>query len=346
MPLQAGSSQATIGRNIAIEERAGKPPKQAEAIAFSKARGDAHVSRADQLEAISHLRSDALPVARGGDQRAKPSESEARMLGLNKKPGGIDPAKLAAAQANRENTNRLMGRGDADEPKGSGGEPTDPRKVNKYKVTGTFYNPSAKDKTDKFEETVDGEDMTEGAANSAFYQQHSKKYPHYKIDQIEALEPPASAEDGERADGDHATNDVGRTVATSVANRMKGEVLDRLLDSVGSIASRFDAYADREMCRLDSELFSKNNARGASHQMTGEKLKEFLETIGVSAQQYRLDAESYGEYTLEMDGQVVQKSMLESDIQRRFKSLKSIKKDKGHSKPIVLYKGSQVIDRA
>jgi hypothetical protein len=38
MPLLKGKSN--IGRNIATEIRAGKPPKQAEAIAYSVARGD------------------------------------------------------------------------------------------------------------------------------------------------------------------------------------------------------------------------------------------------------------------------------------------------------------------
>jgi hypothetical protein len=36
MPLLKG--KGAIGKNIAIEERAGKPPKVAEAIAFSQAR--------------------------------------------------------------------------------------------------------------------------------------------------------------------------------------------------------------------------------------------------------------------------------------------------------------------
>lgn len=40
MPLVSGSSRAAVSQNIATEERAGKKPKQAEAIAFSKARGD------------------------------------------------------------------------------------------------------------------------------------------------------------------------------------------------------------------------------------------------------------------------------------------------------------------
>lgn len=41
MPLEPGSSKATISHNIGVEINAGKPPKQAAAIAYSKARGDA-----------------------------------------------------------------------------------------------------------------------------------------------------------------------------------------------------------------------------------------------------------------------------------------------------------------
>jgi len=37
MPLKRGSSKKTISDNIATEIRAGKPPKQAAAIAYSKA---------------------------------------------------------------------------------------------------------------------------------------------------------------------------------------------------------------------------------------------------------------------------------------------------------------------
>lgn len=38
MPLKRGYSKATIGKNIATEIRAGKPPAQATAIAHSIAR--------------------------------------------------------------------------------------------------------------------------------------------------------------------------------------------------------------------------------------------------------------------------------------------------------------------
>ena len=39
MPLKRGSSKATVSANIRTERRAGKPQKQAVAIALSKARG-------------------------------------------------------------------------------------------------------------------------------------------------------------------------------------------------------------------------------------------------------------------------------------------------------------------
>lgn len=42
MPLESGSSQASISHNIATEVRNGHPVAQAAAIAYSKARGDSN----------------------------------------------------------------------------------------------------------------------------------------------------------------------------------------------------------------------------------------------------------------------------------------------------------------
>lgn len=41
MPLKEGSSRETVSANVATEINAGKPQKQAVAIALNKARGDA-----------------------------------------------------------------------------------------------------------------------------------------------------------------------------------------------------------------------------------------------------------------------------------------------------------------
>lgn len=49
MPLESGSSQAVISHNIAEMIRAGHPPKQAEAAAYSKARGDSTEARLDAV---------------------------------------------------------------------------------------------------------------------------------------------------------------------------------------------------------------------------------------------------------------------------------------------------------
>lgn len=45
MPLKRGSSRATISENIRREVNAGKPVKQAAAIAYSVARGGSHPHR-------------------------------------------------------------------------------------------------------------------------------------------------------------------------------------------------------------------------------------------------------------------------------------------------------------
>lgn len=200
MPLKSGTSEATVSKNIATERAAGKPEKQAVAIAMNKARGDAEKTE------------------------------------------------------------------------------TDPRNVTRYKVSGSFYNPSAKDKTDKFEEMVEGEEMSEGAANSAFYQQHSKKYPHYKIDSIEKQE-------AAKADGDKGVSQTETQRAGSVLN---DAVLNKVADAVQRIADRFSKRMDAEMCRLDSEAGNRaNEARGAAHLRAGEKNDQKLVTVATSAQEFK-----------------------------------------------------------
>lgn len=66
--LQSGSSRATISKNIATERNAGKPAKQAEAIAFSKTRGD-------QSNVIA---SDPLAEAKAEYARLRAQAEEAR----------------------------------------------------------------------------------------------------------------------------------------------------------------------------------------------------------------------------------------------------------------------------
>ena len=59
MPLEAGSSRAVIGRNVARERRAGKPEKQSIAIAVSKA-GKSNQDSALTADAIRGLRKPRL----------------------------------------------------------------------------------------------------------------------------------------------------------------------------------------------------------------------------------------------------------------------------------------------
>lgn len=76
MPLKEGSSSETISANIATEVRAGKDPKQAAAIAYSKARGDTGIKAlADCISAAAYAitgltkRVDAYAARRADDHR-------------------------------------------------------------------------------------------------------------------------------------------------------------------------------------------------------------------------------------------------------------------------------------
>lgn len=119
MPLKEGSSQEVISENIATEVRAGKDPKQAAAITYSKAREDDLTDyRADDgWNESDHPRNNDGEFSSGGsggsesgpssepkitvfrekgDPRAKASESEARMLGLKQKPKEKDHSSKKA----------------------------------------------------------------------------------------------------------------------------------------------------------------------------------------------------------------------------------------------------------
>jgi hypothetical protein len=50
MPLETGKSQAAFSHNVAEEVKAGKPQKQAVAVAYSKARGDSSSVEAWQVD--------------------------------------------------------------------------------------------------------------------------------------------------------------------------------------------------------------------------------------------------------------------------------------------------------
>ena len=112
MPLESGSSREVISRNIATERNAGRPPKQAEAIAFSKARGDESLPfdkiRLDALkdcaDAVAALaaRADALcarqdAFSEGDHPRA--SDGKFGSGGGGKKSGGAPSKEVASHMA-------------------------------------------------------------------------------------------------------------------------------------------------------------------------------------------------------------------------------------------------------
>jgi hypothetical protein len=116
MPLEAGKSKAAFGQNISTEMKAGKPQKQAEAIAYSKARGDAvreerwfinTMTKKGGIEQIQVYAKDQ-PGARDA-ARAILANNGGKVLGDPFLGTKIDSAKLDAALLRADN---LCARGD------------------------------------------------------------------------------------------------------------------------------------------------------------------------------------------------------------------------------------------
>lgn len=95
MPLESGAKPGSpgFGRNIATEERAGKPSKQAEAIAYSKARGDA-VDFGELKRQLSEFLSEEAREPEHKADALQPNPWANKIAALN---GGIDSltARLA-----------------------------------------------------------------------------------------------------------------------------------------------------------------------------------------------------------------------------------------------------------
>jgi rubrerythrin len=62
MPLVKGKSEKDISRNIAIEEKNGKPPKQAAAIAYSEAEEDSEETYLDVLNQARDMENNAISI--------------------------------------------------------------------------------------------------------------------------------------------------------------------------------------------------------------------------------------------------------------------------------------------
>lgn len=147
-------------------------------------------------------------------------------------------------------------------------ETKDPRKSVKYTVQGTFYNPSSEDKDGKFEETVEGDDMSEDGASTAFYKEHSKNYPHYKIGSIKKVE--AEADDTAKKDAsprhDGETARAGRMV--------RADMISRACDVAMRVADRVAARLDAEESRQDASLSGTSTADLKKELAKLKKLKD------------------------------------------------------------------------
>jgi uncharacterized protein len=97
MPLKTGSSQASISANIKTERAAGKPERQAIAIAESKARGDCEVETDSddcsiEMDSVSAEEIEAAIAA--GEKELK--HQKAALQALRKRPEAMDSARRLA----------------------------------------------------------------------------------------------------------------------------------------------------------------------------------------------------------------------------------------------------------
>ena len=113
MPLASGKSQATISKNIATEVRAGKPVKQAAAIAYSKARGDA--------DSLTELGNKIRQLdAKGLKKTPEEAKELARLKAEYRRQGGkrADAGDAVSIKRHKTRADYAVFRGDTCEKKG------------------------------------------------------------------------------------------------------------------------------------------------------------------------------------------------------------------------------------
>jgi uncharacterized protein len=101
MPLKSGSSQSAISANIKIERAAGKPERQAIAIAESKARGDCNVEMDEPEIEMDGLTAEEIEAAiAAGEKELKHQKAALQSLRGNAKDSrlGFDRMPFALAQ--------------------------------------------------------------------------------------------------------------------------------------------------------------------------------------------------------------------------------------------------------
>jgi uncharacterized protein len=104
MPLKSGSSQAAISANIKTERAAGKPEKQAIAIAESKARGDCDVETDCEIELDAEITAEEIEAAiKAGEEELKHQKAALQSLRPSKAADSA-PRRLVLAFDRRMET--------------------------------------------------------------------------------------------------------------------------------------------------------------------------------------------------------------------------------------------------